>query len=93
MFSKFKTVLGFEKELASIHSYIDHFDPLQFTTDSGSLAEIDTETQRKTAKKLKARLQRRRQMELCYLSVEFLGYDDLDVLITQEEIDELLGKI
>jgi len=85
--------LGFESELANIRRYIDNFDPMDFSTDTCLLAQFDPEKQRKTAKKLKARLQRRRKMEQYYLSIKYLDYDDSDVSITQEEIDEVLGKM
>jgi hypothetical protein len=83
--------LGFQKELAIIRSYIDNFDPQEFTTAPGFAVGLATEMQIKSVQKLKARLHRRRRMEQRYLYGQF-DYDDSDVLITQEKIDELLCK-
>ena len=86
--------MGLKKELASINHFIDNFDPQEFTTGPGFLDSFDDDLHIIAAKKLKARLNRRRQMDQRFLSVDlFDEYDASDVMITQEIIDDLLCKI
>lgn len=83
----------FERELTRINAFIDNFDPQEFTTETDQLTDVDKESRILSAGKIKIRMQKKRQIKQKFQAIEFSdGYDDTDVLVSQEQIDELLNK-
>nr|MBF0222363.1 hypothetical protein [Desulfobulbaceae bacterium] len=86
----------FERELARINTFIDNFDPQEFTTktDHLAVAVVDKELRKLSAGKIKTRIQKKRQLKQKFKTIEFSDdYDASDVLVSQEQIDELLNEL
>jgi hypothetical protein len=83
--------MKYQKELDALQEYIAHFDPQEFTSSAEAVPLlVRTPEQMDHVRKLKARMQRKRQCaDTFHLLVE-KEVCNSQVIISQEEVDALL---
>lgn len=82
--------MKFHKELIALQEYIANFDPEEFTTSAEVVTLEPTPEQMDNARRLKTRLQRKRQLaETLHLLID-QEFKQVETIITQEEVDALL---
>ena len=85
--------MGYQRELSGIESFINDFDPEEFSSDKADIKRLDENVKIENAKRFKARLQRKKRLKQKFSTIEFHNqYDTTDVMITQEQIDALLNE-
>lgn len=86
--------MAHESELDVLKSYIDNFNPDDFSSDADFKAcTVPTEKAKEIAMKIRERLGRKHKMTEAFKhSLEFDFAADENVCISQEEIDELLAS-
>ena len=86
--------MAFEHEQELISEFIRNFDPGEFSSAEDLVFDKKpTQEQIRHARKFKARIQRKKQMEESFSkALESELTNDSDVMITQDQIDELLEK-
>lgn len=82
-------------ELEKIQEFIRNFNPEDFSSTADWQDHLPDETKRHSqVSKFKARIQRKKQMEESFLrGLDKENFEDSDVTITQEQIDELLATL
>ena len=87
--------MAYKKEFKLVNEFIERFNPNDFTTQKNryGLVKSDHESLIRNAQKLKARIQRKQMLRHKYLSINFREQLNAnEVMISQEQIDELLTK-
>ncbi len=79
-------------ELEEIKRYITNFNPAEFSSVTGLDAVFSTQDRLVKAARIKKRIKMKRQLARSFKAVILNAEEVCPVMITQEEIDELLEK-
>lgn len=83
--------MKFQKELTALHEYIANFDPEEFTSSAEAVHSMAMTPERlENARRMKARLQRKRQLADTLTLLLDEEFEQTETIITQDEVDALL---
>ncbi len=79
-------------ELDEIKRYIANFNPAEFSSVTGLDVMLSIQDRLVRAARIKKRIKMKRQLARSFKAIILNADEPCPVMITQEEIDELLGK-
>lgn len=84
--------MKYQKELTALQEYIANFDPEEFSSSAEAVHSlVSSAEQRDNARRLKARLQRKRQLAETLTQLLDQDFQQSETIITQDEVDALLA--
>ena len=85
--------MKYQKELRALQEYIAKFDPAEFSSSVEMVRSfVRTQEYIENAKKLKAKLIRKRQLAATTEMLMTRELNGTEIIITQDEVDALLEK-